>query len=229
MPLSGRESKENSPAESQTLLHGRLSGRIPPSGFTQTPPATVHLFPPVPGRDSPGVNQRKTRPQSLKRSSTGGFQAESRPQGSRRHPGHCPFISPEPGRDSPGVNQRKTRPQSLKRSSTGDFQAESRPQGSTHGFREQFVFQKGRRKNHKQICAGSAARSIHARATTAIMSRVKVPLYPWPPSAPPCHGCDYLQSQRLETVQDVPKNICVNQDNFRTFPLKNCSFLIGRA
>ena len=181
MPLSGRESKENSPAESQTLLHGRLSGQIPPLGFTQTPPAAVHLFPPVPGRDSPGVNQRKTRLQSLKRSST------------------------------------------------GDFQAESRPQGSTHGFREQFVFQKGRRKNHKQICAGSAARSIHARATTAIMSRVKVPLYPWPPSAPPCHGCDYLQSQRLETVQDVPKNICVNQDNFRTFPLKNCSFLIGRA
>ena len=28
---------------------------------------------------SPGVNQRKTRPQSLKRSSTGGFQGESRP------------------------------------------------------------------------------------------------------------------------------------------------------
>ena len=55
------------------------------------------------------------------------------------------------------------------------------------------------------------------------------PLYPWPPSAPRCHGCDYLQGQRLETVQDVPKNICVNQDNFLTFPLKNCSFLIGRA
>ena len=106
---------------------------------------------------------------------------------------------------SPGVNQRKTRPQSLKRSSTGDFQAESRPQGSTHGFREQFVFQKGRRKNHKQICAGSAARSLHARAAAAIMSSVKVPLYPWPPSAPRCHGCDYVQGQRLETVQDVQR------------------------
>ena len=71
--------------------------------------------------------------------------------------------------------------------------------------------------------------SLPTLSPAAIMSRVKVPLYPWPPSAPPCHGCDYLQGQRLETVQDVPKNICVNQDNFRTFPLKNCSFLIGRA
>ena len=125
MPLSGRESKENSPAESQTLLHGRLSGQIPPLGFTQTPPATVHLFPPVPGRDSPGVNQRKTRPQSLKRSSTGGFQGESRPQ------------------------------------------------GSTHGFREQFVFQKGRRKNHKTD-----------------LRRLR---RPEPPHA--VSGCDYVQSQ----------------------------------
>ena len=73
------------------------------------------------------------------------------------------------------------------------------------------------------------ARSLPTLSPAAIMSRVKVPLYPWPPSAPRCHGCDYLQGQRLETVQDVPKNICVNQDNFRTFPLKNCSFLIGRA
>ena len=73
------------------------------------------------------------------------------------------------------------------------------------------------------------ARSLPTLSPAAIMSRVKVPLYPWPPSAPPCHGCDYLQGQRLETVQDVPKNICVNQDNFLTFPLKNCSFLIGRA
>ena len=63
------------------------------------------------------------------------------------------------------------------------------------------------------------ARSLSTLSPTAIMSRVKVPLYPWPPSAPRCHGCDYLQGQRLETVQDVPKNICVNQDNFRTFVL----------
>ena len=45
------------------------------------------------------------------------------------------------------------------------------------------------------------ARSLPALSPAAIMSRVKVPLYPWPPSAPPCHGCDYLQGQRLETVQ----------------------------
>ena len=55
-----------------------------------------------------------------------------------------------------------------------------------------------RNKDRKQICAGSAARSLPARATAAIMSRVKVPLYPWPPSAPRCHGSDYLQSQRLD-------------------------------
>ena len=73
------------------------------------------------------------------------------------------------------------------------------------------------------------ARSLPTLSPAAIMSRVKVPLYPWPPSAPRCHGCDYLQGQRLETVQDVPKNVCVNQDYFRTFPLKNCSFLIVRA
>ena len=74
---------------------------------------------------------------------------------------------------SPGVNQRKTRPQSLKRSSTGGFQGESRPQGSTHGFREQFVFQKGRRKNHKTD-----------------LRRLR---RPEPPHA--VSGCDYVQSQ----------------------------------
>ena len=45
------------------------------------------------------------------------------------------------------------------------------------------------------------ARSLPTLSPAAIMSRVKVPLYPWPPSAPRCHGCDYLQGQRLETVQ----------------------------
>ena len=49
------------------------------------------------------------------------------------------------------------------------------------------------------------ARSLPTLSPAAIMSRVKVPLYPWPPSAPRCHGCDYLQGQRLETVQYVPK------------------------
>lgn len=46
------------------------------------------------------------------------------------------------------------------------------------------------------------ARSLPTLSPAAIMSRVKVPLYPWPPSAPRCHGCDYLQGQRLETVLD---------------------------